>query len=52
MLGHANARTTLDTYGHVFQEDFAEPLAEMAAQLLPDVAYFDESRNVVEAMLL
>jgi len=38
MLGHANARTTLDTYGHVLQEDFAEPLAEMAAQLLPNVA--------------
>jgi len=37
MLGHANARTTLDTYGHVLQEDFAEPLAEMAAQLLPNV---------------
>lgn len=38
MLGHASAKTTLDTYGHVFQEDFSEPLAEMAGNLLPDVA--------------
>jgi integrase len=38
MLGHANTRTTLDVYGHVLQEDFAAPLAEMAGKLLPDVA--------------
>jgi integrase len=38
MLGHANARTTLDVYSHVMQEDFAEPLAEMAGKLLHDVA--------------
>jgi len=38
MLGHSSAKTTLDTYGHVLQEDFAEPLAEMAGKLLRDVA--------------
>jgi integrase len=38
MLGHANARTTLDVYGHVLQEDFVAPLAEIAGKLLPDVA--------------
>jgi len=38
MLGHASAKTTLDIYSHVSQEDFAEPLAEMAGKLLRDVA--------------
>jgi hypothetical protein len=38
MLGHASARTTLDTYGHGLQGDFSEPLAEMAGKLLPNVA--------------
>jgi integrase len=38
MLGHSNARTTLDVYGHVLQEDFEAPLAEMAGKLLCDVA--------------
>jgi integrase len=38
MLGHASIKTTLDIYGHVFQEDFAEPLAEMAGKLFHDVA--------------
>ena len=38
MLGHASVKTTLDIYSHVLQEDFAEPLAEMAGKLLPDVA--------------
>ena len=38
MLGHASVATTLSTYAHVLQEDFAEPLAEMAAKLLRDVA--------------
>ena len=38
MLGHASVTTTLSTYAHVLQEDFAEPLAEMAGKLLPDVA--------------
>jgi len=38
MVGHASAKTTLDIYGHVLQEDFSEPLAEMAGKLLPDVA--------------
>ena len=28
----------LDVYGHVLREDFAEPLAEIAGKLLPDVA--------------
>jgi integrase len=38
MLGHASVRTTLDVYGHVMQEDFERPLAEMAGKLLHDVA--------------
>jgi integrase len=38
LLGHASVKTTLDIYGHVFQEDFEVPLAEMAGKLLPDVA--------------
>jgi excisionase family DNA binding protein len=38
MLGHSNAKTTLDVYGHVLQEDFELPLAEMAGKLLRDVA--------------
>jgi integrase len=38
MLGHSSTQTTLDVYGHVSQEDFAEPLAEMAGKLLRDVA--------------
>ena len=38
MLGHASAKTTLDIYSHVLQEDFTEPLAEMAGKLLPNVA--------------
>ena len=38
MLGHASVATTLQTYAHVLQEDFAEPLAEMAGKLLRDVA--------------
>jgi len=47
MLGHANVRTTLDVYGHVMQEDFAAPLAEMAGKLLHDVA--QNSGNQVAA---
>jgi excisionase family DNA binding protein len=38
MLGHASVKTTLDVYGHVLQEDFELPLAEMAGKLLPNVA--------------
>jgi integrase len=38
MLGHASIKTTLDIYGHVLQEDFEEPLAEMAGKLFHDVA--------------
>jgi integrase len=38
MLGHASIKTTLDIYGHVLQQDFEEPLAEMAGKLLHDVA--------------
>jgi len=38
LLGHASIKTTLDVYGHVFQEDFAEPLEDMAGKLLHDVA--------------
>jgi integrase len=38
MLGHASVKTTLDIYSHVLQEDFAEPLAEMAGKLFHDVA--------------
>jgi integrase len=38
MLGHSSTQATLDVYGHVSQEDFAEPLAEMAGKLLRDVA--------------
>jgi integrase len=38
MLGHSSAKTTLDTHGHVLQEDFAEPLAEIGNKLLRDVA--------------
>ena len=38
MLGHASVKTTLDVYSHVLQEDFSEPLAEMAGKLLPNVA--------------
>src|SRR6516162_1829069 len=38
MLGHASVATTLQTYAHVLQEDFAEPLADMAGKLLPNVA--------------
>jgi len=30
---HVSRKTTLDIYGHVLQEDFAEPLAEMAGKL-------------------
>jgi integrase len=37
MLGHSSVKTTLDGYGHVLQEDFAEPLADMAGKLLPNV---------------
>jgi integrase len=39
LLGHASVKTTLDIYGHLLQEDFEVPLAEMAAKLLPDVAH-------------
>jgi integrase len=45
MLGRANVRTTLDVYGHVLQEDFEEPLAEMAGKLLRDVAQNGEIPN-------
>ena len=38
MLGDAIVATTLAVDGHVLQEDFAEPLAEMAGKLLRDVA--------------
>jgi len=38
LLGHSSTKTTLDVYGHVSQEDYAEPLAEMAGKLLHDVA--------------
>ena len=38
MLGHGSVTTTLGTYAHVLQEDFGEPLADMAGKLLPDVA--------------
>lgn len=38
LLGHSSTKTTLDVYGHVSQEDFAEPLAEIAGKLLRDVA--------------
>jgi hypothetical protein len=34
MLGHANLKSTLDVYSHVMQEDFAEPLAEMAGKFV------------------
>jgi len=47
MLGHASAKITLDTYSHVSQEDLAEPLAEMAGKLLPDVAKIGETQVAV-----
>jgi integrase len=44
MLGHASIKTTLDTYGHVLQEDFEAPLAEMAGKLFHDVAQNAKTR--------
>jgi integrase len=38
LLGHSSVKTTLDIYGHVLHEDFAEPLADIAGKLLHDVA--------------
>jgi integrase len=38
MLGHASVKTTLDIYAHVLQEDFEQPIAEMAGKLFHDVA--------------
>jgi len=44
MLGDASVATTLAVYGHVLQEDFGEPLAEIAGKLLRDVSQNDGSQ--------
>ncbi len=37
ILGHAKVDLALDTYDHVQTEDFRQPLARVAGQLLRDV---------------
>ena len=52
MLGHASAKITLDTYGHVLQEDLAEPLEEIAGKLFHDVAQDERTRFAWLAILI
>ncbi|MGH9738621.1 MAG: tyrosine-type recombinase/integrase [Candidatus Acidiferrales bacterium] len=52
LLGHANVKTTLETYQHVNAEDFRAPLNERASELLASVSKCPVLQQSAESKML